>query len=145
MTNVGKVGLVRNGYLPERTIQTGLGDIEIRIPRVRDWTGQGIKFNSSLAPSYLKRSQAMEEFLSWLYLRGISTGDFSESLKHLLGDQAKGLSAGTINRLKSIWETDLTLWQQWNLSKKRYVYVWADGVYCNVRMGDKTCLLVIIR
>lgn len=140
----GKTGLVRNGYLPERTIQTGLGDISVRIPKVRDRTGQGIKFNSSLVPPYLKRSQTIEEFLPWLYLRGISSGDFSESLKHLLGDQAKGLSAGTISRLKATWEDDFTLWQKRDLSKKRYVYVWADGVYCNVRMDDKICLLVII-
>jgi len=144
MTNEGKAGLVRNGYLPERTIQTGLGDIDVKVPKVRDRTGRNIKFNSALVPPYLKRSQTMEEFLPWLYLRGISTGDFSESLKHLLGDQAKGLSAGTISRLKSTWEVDFTHWQQRDLSKKRYVYVWADGVYCNVRMDDKICLLVII-
>ena len=102
------------------------------------------KFNSSLVPPYLKRSQSIEEFLPWLYLRGISTGDFSESLKHLLGEEAKGLSAATISRLKTSWEADFTQWQKRDLSKKRYVYVWADGVYCNVRMDDKVCLLVII-
>jgi len=140
----GKAGLVRNGYLPERTIQIGLGDINIKVPKVRDRTDSGIKFNSSLVPPYLKRSQSIEEFLPWLYLRGISTGDFSESLKHLLGKEAKGLSAATISRLKASWEADFTQWQKRDLSKKRYVYVWADGVYCNVRMGDKICLLVII-
>ncbi len=144
LTEDGKTGLVRNGYLPERTIQTGLGDIGVKVPKVRDRTGQGIKFNSSLVPPYLKRSQSVEEFLPWLYLRGISTGDFSESLKHLLGEEAKGLSAATISRLKASWESDFTQWQKRDLSKKRYVYVWADGVYCNVRMGDKVCLLVII-
>ncbi|MDA9004034.1 IS256 family transposase [bacterium] len=144
VTDEGKAGVVRNGYLPERTIQTGLGDIEVKVPKVRDRTGQGVKFNSSLVPPYLKRSQTIEEFLPWLYLRGISTGDFSESLKHLLGDDAKGLSAGTISRLKSTWEADFDRWQTRDLSKKRYVYVWADGVYCNVRMDDKLCLLVII-
>jgi len=144
ITEDGKAGLVRNGYLPERTIQTGLGDIAVKVPKVRDRTGQCIKFNSSLVPPYLKRSQTVEEFLPWLYLRGISTGDFSESLKHLLGDNAKGLSAGTISRLKASWEDDFTTWQKRDLSKKRYVYVWADGVYCNVRMDEKVCLLVII-
>ena len=144
ITQNGKAGLVRNGYLPERTIQTGLGDIDVKVPKVRDRTGGGIKFNSLLVPPYLKRSQTVEEFLPWLYLRGISTGDFSESLKHLLGEQAKGLSAGTISRLKSGWEDDFNVWQKRDLSKKRYVYVWADGVYCNVRMSDKICLLVII-
>jgi len=144
ITDDGKAGLVRNGYLPERTIQTGLGDIAVKVPKVRDRTGHSIKFNSSLVPPYLKRSQSVEEFLPWLYLRGISTGDFSESLKHLLGDNAKGLSAGTISRLKVSWEDDFTAWQKRDLSKKRYVYVWADGVYCNVRMDEKVCLLVII-
>ena len=144
ITTEGKAGVVRNGYLPERTIQTGLGDIEVKVPKVRDRTGHGIKFNSSLVPPYLKRSQSVEEFLPWLYLRGISTGDFSESLKHLLGEEAKGLSATTISRLKASWEDDFTQWQKRDLSKKRYVYVWADGVYCNVRMDDKVCLLVII-
>ncbi len=144
VTSEGKMGLVRNGYLPERTIQTGLGDIAVKVPKVRDRTGQSIKFNSSLVPPYLKRSQTVEEFLPWLYLRGISTGDFSESLKHLLGENAKGLSAATISRLKLSWEDDFTIWQQRDLSKKRYVYVWADGVYCNVRMDEKVCLLVII-
>jgi putative transposase len=144
MTDVGKAGVVRNSYLSERTIQASLWDIEAKVPKVRDRVGQGIIFNSSLVPRYLKRCQTMEEFLPWLYLRGISTGDFSESLKHLLGDQAKGLSAGTINRLKSTWSVDFTLWPQRDFSKKCYVYVWAGGVYCNVRMDDKIFLLVII-
>lgn len=143
-TEDGKPAVVRNGYLPERTIQTGLGDIDVKIPKVRDRSGNGTKFNSSLVPPYLKRSQTIEEFLPWLYLRGISTGDFNESLKHLLGDNASGLSASTICRLKADWEQDFTAWNKRNLSNKRYVYVWADGVYCNVRMDDKVCLLVII-
>jgi putative transposase len=95
-------------------------------------------------PSYLKRSQSIEKFLPWLYLHGISTGNFSESLKHLLGEEAKGLSAATISRLKASWEADFTQWHKRYLSKKRYFYVWADGVYCNVRIDDKACLLVII-
>lgn len=100
----GKAAIVRNGYLPERPIQTGLGDIEVKVPKVRDRTGSGIKFNSSLVPPYLKRTKSIEEFLPWLYLRGISTGDFSETLQHLLGPQASGLSAATISRLKQDWE-----------------------------------------
>jgi len=80
-----KTAVVRNGYLPGRSIQTGLGDIEVKVPKVRDRSGSGIKFNSSLIPPYLKRTSNIEEFLPWLYLRGISTGDFSETLKHLLG------------------------------------------------------------
>jgi len=143
-TDEGKVAVVRNGYLPERPIQTGLGNIEVKVPKVRDRSGSGIKFNSSLVPPYLKRTQAIEEFLPWLYLRGISTGDFSETLKHLLGPEAPGLSAATICRLKQDWEQDYQDWTRRDLSKKRYVYVWADGVYSNVRQDDRLCLLVII-
>lgn len=143
-TETGKAAVVRNGHLPERSIQTGLGDIAVKVPKVRDRSGAGIKFNSNLVPPYLKRTKNIEEFLPWLYLRGISTGDFSESLKHLLGKDAPGLSATTISRLKQDWEQNYKDWNKRDLSKKRYVYVWADGVYSNVRMDDRLCLLVII-
>jgi len=96
-TEEGKAAVVRNGYLPERTIQTGLGNIEVKVPKVRDRSGSGIKFNSSLIPPYLKRTRSIEEFLPWLYLKGISTGDFTETLKHLLGADAPGLSFATIS------------------------------------------------
>ena len=141
---VGKAPVVRNGYLPERTIQTGLGDIAVKIPKTRDRTHSGLKFNSTLIPPYLKRTQSIEDFLPWLYLRGISTGDFSESLQHLLGVDAAGLSPGTISRLKQGWEQDYQDWNRRDLSKKRYVYIWADGIHSNVRMDDRLCLLVII-
>jgi transposase-like protein len=140
----GKAAVVRNGSLPERTIQTGLGDIPVKIPKTRDRTGSGLKFNSTLIPPYLKRTKSIEEFLPWLYLRGISTGDFSESLQHLLGADTAGLSAGTISRLKQGWEQDYHDWTTRDLSKKRYVYIWADGIHSNVRMDDRLCLLVII-
>lgn len=143
-TDEGKMAVVRNGYLPERTIQTGLGDIEVKVPKVRDRCGFGIKFNSSLIPPYLKRTRNIEEFLPWLYLKGISTGDFTETLKHLLGPDATGLSSATISRLKQEWEQDYLDWGLRDLSNKRYVYVWADGVYSHVRMDDRLCLLVII-
>lgn len=97
----GRQAVVRNGYLPERTVQTGIGDVEIKVPKVRDRSGSGIRFNSALLPPYLKRARSVEELLPWLYLKGISTGDFQDSLAALLGDQAKGLSANTISRLKS--------------------------------------------
>lgn len=143
-TDEGKSVVVRNGYLPKRAIQTGLGNIEVKVPKVRDRLGSGIKFNSSLIPPYLKRTRNIEEFLPWLYLRGISTGDFAETLKHLLGPDAPGLSSATIGRLKQEWEQDYGDWSHRDLSKKQYVYVWADGVYSNVRMDDRLCLLVII-
>ena len=140
----GKQAVVRNGHLPERTVQTGLGDIPVKVPKVRDRSGQGIKFNSQLIPPYLKRTRAMEEFIPWLYLKGISTGDMQPALQALLGNGAKGLSSNTVSRLKQNWEQDYDQWRRRGLSKRRYVYLWADGVYCNVRTGDKLCLLVLI-
>ena len=143
-TETGLKGVVRNGHLPERTIQTGLGDIAVKIPKVRDRTGKGIKFNSKLVPPYLKRAQSIEELLPWLYLKGVSTGDFQEALTSLLGADAKGLSSNTISRLKQCWEDDYKQWRKRDLSHRRFVYIWADGVYCNVRQDDKLCLLVIM-
>ncbi len=140
----GLQGVVRNGHLPERMIQTGLGDIGVKVPKVRDRTGQGIKFNSGLVPPYLKRAKTIEELLPWLYLKGISTGDFKDALAGLLGADAKGLSSNTISRLKQTWEGEYGQWRKRDLSKRRYVYIWADGVYCNVRQDDKLCLLVIM-
>jgi len=140
----GRQAVVRNGYLPERTIQTGVGDVEIKVPKVRDRSEQGIKFNSSLLPPYLKRTKSMEELIPWLYLKGISTGGFQEALSALVGEQAKGLSANTISRLKTDWLREQQTWSQRDLSQKQYVYFWADGIYSNVRMDDRLCLLVIV-
>jgi len=137
--------IVRNGYLPEREIQTGIGPITVKVPKIRDKSGQGIKFNSALLPPYLRKTKSVEELLPWLYLKGISTGDFQEALQALLGPDAKGLSAGTISRLKRIWEDEHDVWSRRNLKTKRFVYIWADGVYFNVRSEtDRQCILVII-
>lgn len=140
----GKQAVVRNGHLPERSIQTGLGAIAVKVPKVRDRSGKGVKFNSQLIPPYLKRTKAMEEFIPWLYLKGISTGDMQPALEALLGKGSPGLSANSVSRLKQSWEQDYDRWRQRDLSKRRYVYLWADGVYCNVRMDDRLCLLVLI-
>lgn len=140
----GRRAVVRNGYLPKRTIQTGIGDVAIQVPKVRDRSGSGIKFNSSLLPPYLKKTRSIEELLPWLYLKGISTGQYQEALEALLGEQAKGLSANTISRLKKRWLEEHSSWRRRSLAKKRYVYWWADGVYSKVRLDDKLCLLVII-
>lgn len=140
----GRQAIVRNGYLPERTVQTGLGDVVVRVPKVRDRSGSGIHFTSQLLPPYIKRTKSIEELIPWLYLKGISTGDYSEALASLLGEQAKGLSANTVSRLKSQWLDEHRSWQQQDLSQKRYVYWWADGIYSQVRMDDRLCLLVII-
>lgn len=140
----GKTAVVRNGYLPERAIQTGLGDITVKIPKVRDRSGQGIKFNSQLVPPYLKRTRNMEDFIPWLYLRGISSGDMQSALEALLGKEAKGLSASTVSHLKKQWESDYDRWRQRDLSKRHYVYVWADGIYSHIRQDDRLCLLVML-
>ncbi|WP_311951021.1 IS256 family transposase, partial [Halomonas piscis] len=140
----GRRAVVRNGYLPERTVQTGIGDVSVQVPKVRDRSGSGVCFNSSLLPPYLKRARSVEELIPWLYLKGVSTGDYQEALAALLGDQAKGLSSNTVSRLKQKWETEHAEWQKRDLSDRRYVYWWADDIYSNVRMDDRLCLLVII-
>lgn len=136
--------LIRNGYLPERTIQTGIGELPVQVPRVRDKNGE-LKFISSIIPPYMKRSVSMEQLLPLLYLKGISTGDFQEVLTPILGEQAKNLSPGVISRLKAEWETEYQTWSKSDLSRKHYVYWWADGIYLNARMEDaSSCVLVII-
>jgi putative transposase len=141
----GRKSVVRNGYLPERTITTGVGEVAVQVPKVRDRGRSGIKFNSSLLPPYLKRSRSVEEVLPWLYLKGISTGDFEEALSSLLGVNAAGLSSSTISRLKAKWVDEHQDWQNRSLRGKRYVYVWADGVYFNIRAeDDRSCILVLI-
>jgi putative transposase len=141
----GKQAVVRNGYLPKRTIQTGLGDVDVQVPKIRDKSKQGIKFNSVLIPPYLKRTESIEELLPVLYLKGISTGDFSEALKSLLGENAKGLSSGTISRLKQHWQEEYKNWSKRSLELKKYVYIWADGVYFNIRSEEaKQCILIVI-
>ena len=141
----GRRLVVRNGYLPEREIQTGIGPVKVRVPKIRDRSGSGVKFNSRLLPPYLRRTRQIEELLPWLYLKGLSTGDFQEALAALLGADAKGLSPGAISRLKDRWREDHAKWLQRGLSQKRYVYFWADGVYFNIR-GDEArqCILVIV-
>ncbi|MDV5700801.1 IS256 family transposase [Acinetobacter baumannii] len=140
----GRKAVVRNGYLPERSIQTGIGDVDIKVPKVRDRSGSGIRFTSALLPPYLKRARSVEELLPWLYLKGISTGDYQEALAALLGENAKGLSANTISRLKERWIDEHREWRQRDLSDKRYAYLWVDGIYSNVRLDDRLCLLVVM-
>ncbi len=145
----GRRRLVRNGYLPEREIQTGIGGVPVRVPRVRDRVGQGkgegLEFRSKLVPPYLRRAKSVEELLPWLYLRGISTGGFADALEALLGKDAPGLSASTISRLKQVWLKEYEDWRVRDFSDKRYVYVWADAIHCTARLEDaKLCLLVLI-
>jgi transposase-like protein len=140
----GRQRVVRNGYLPERTIQTGIGDVPVKAPRVRDRAGE-LKFSSSILPPYLRRTRSLEELLPWLYLKGLSTSDFSSALTALVGQEAGGLSAPTISRLKEVWRLEYEQWRKRNLSDKEYVYLWADGIYFGVRLEDaRQCMLVVI-
>jgi len=141
---LGRQRVVRNGHLPERRVQTGIGEVTVKAPRVRDRGGE-LKFSSSILPPYLRRTRSLEELLPWLYLKGLSTGDFSSALTALLGKDAPGLSANTISRLKEVWKSEYEQWSKRNLSGKEYVYIWADAVYFGVRLEDaRQCILVII-
>ncbi len=143
----GRQLVVRNGSLPQRTILTGIGPVEVKQPRVKDRrpTPQREKFNSAILPPYLRKTKSIEELIPWLYLKGISTGDFSEALAAILGPQAKGLSAATITRLKAVWAEEYDAWSKRSLVGKHYVYVWADGVHFNVRLEeDRQCILVLM-
>jgi len=144
--------VVRNGWLPARTIQTGVGPVEVEQPRVNDKrideNGQHIHFSSKILPPYLRRTKSINELIPWLYLKGISTGDFTEALQALLGPQAPGLSATNIVRLKESWQQEWSGWSKRSLEGKYYVYLWADGVHFNIRLedpgNDKQCILVLM-
>jgi putative transposase len=147
----GKRLVVRNGYQPARKIVTGAGALQVQAPRVRDNSpskSDRVQFRSALLPPYLRRSKSIEEFIPWLYLKGISTGDFSEALQTLLGEPAKGLSPNVIVRLKEQWTAEYEEWSRRDLTGKQYVYLWADGIYVNVRLEDtetkRQCLLVVM-
>jgi putative transposase len=147
-TAAGRQRLVRHGHLPEREIMTGIGPVAVRQPRVRDRApseGERIRFSSSILPPYARRTKSLEVLIPVLYLKGISTGDFEEALGALLGKDAGGLSASTIGRLKEAWADEHARWRDRDLSGKRYVYFWVDGIYVQARLEDDAqCLLVII-
>lgn len=142
----GSRAVVRNGYLPAREVLTAVGNVEVRVPKVRDRSGGGTKFNSALVPPYVRRSARVSAALPWLYLKGISTGDMREALTVLVGEQAKGLSSNVVSRLKAEWAAEYTGWMRRDLTGSRYVYWWADGVHTSLRGEDdaRQCLLVII-
>ena len=145
----GRRRVVRNGYAPEREIQTGIGPIAVRRPKLRDRgdgaAGERIRFTSKVLPPFLRRTRNVEELLPWLYLKGVSTGQFEEALTALLGPDAPGLSATTVRRLVATWQQEHERWQRRDLSTRRYVYVWADGVYFTPRLDhDRQCMLVLI-
>ena len=155
--------VVRNGHHRERTIQTGLGPVAVKAPRVDDRRVMGKnqrresvdhgdgsleRFHSKILPPYLRRTKSIEELIPWLYLKGISTGDFSEALAALLGQDAPGLSASTVVRLKEVWQHEYAAWNKRSLAGKRYAYFWVDGVHFNVRLEDtenqRQCILVVM-
>ena len=136
----GRSVVKRNGYLPQRNIQTGIGPLTLKKPRVR-----GALYNSTILPKYMRKTPSIEALIPALYLKGISTGDMKEALESILGENAKGLSATNIVRLKEQWEKEHGEWDKRDLSLKHYVYIWADGIYFNVRLSDdRPCLLVLI-
>lgn len=147
----GRRLVVRNGHLPSRELLTGAGKLQVEQPRVRDNSAQKedrVQFSSSILPAYLRKSPAIEELIPWLYLKGISTGDFQDALRALVGQQAQGLSPNVIVRLKEQWSSEYEAWMQRDLSGKQYVYLWADGIHVKVRLEDdankKQCLLVLM-
>ena len=141
----GKMGVVRNGYLPERELQTGIGPVTVKIPKVRSKTGEPVTFRSALVPPYVRKTKSMEAALPWLYLKGVSSGEMEEALKVLVGPEAQGLSASTVSRLKQVWSEEYQGWRKKQLDKERWVYIWADGIYSGLRSEDaRLCALVII-
>jgi putative transposase len=144
-TDTDQAAVVRNGYQPERSIQTGMGPVTVKIPKVRSRTGEPVTFRSALVPPYVRKTKSLEAALPWLYLKGISSGEMGEALKVLVGPEAEGLSASTVSRLKQVWAKEYDEFYQSDLSRDRWVYVWADGVYSGLRAEQaKLCALVVI-
>ena len=140
LTDDGRQRVVRHGHLPERQIMTGIGPVAVRCPRVRDRGGEGsgrIRFSSAILPPYARRSKSLEVLIPILYLKGVSTGGFEEALAALLGKDAGGLSASTIGRLKDAWSDEHARWSRRDLSAKRYVYFWVDGIHVQARLHGR--------
>jgi putative transposase len=142
--DAGHQQVVRNGYHQKRTLVTGIGPLSVQPPRVRDKAGT-IRFSSSILPTYMRRLPSIDNLIPVLYLKGISTSDFPEALRAILGDQAAGLSATNIVRLKQVWEQEYGEWAKRDLTDKHYAYIWVDGIYFNVRLdAERQCILVIM-
>lgn len=145
LTDDGKPAVVRNGYQPERPIQTGIGPVTVRIPKVRSRDGQPVTFHSALVPPYVRKTRSLEAAIPWLYLKGVSTGEMGEALGVLVGKEAAGLSASTVARLKKQWAEEYHAWRQQALDKNEWVYIWADGIYSGLRTEEtKLCALVVV-
>ena len=141
----GRAAVVRNGHLPEREVLTGIGAVAVRVPKVRSRTAESVVFRSSLVPPYVRKAKSVAAALPWLYLRGISAGQMQGALSMLLGEEAAGLSASVVNRLKTKWQAEHRSWCERRLDTDRWVYVWVDGIYSGVRAEDKRlCVLVVM-
>ncbi len=144
-TGDGKAAIVRNGHHPERKIQTGIGPVTVKVPKVRTKTGDPITFHSALVPPYVRKAKSLEAAIPWLYLKGISTGEMQEALKVLVGPDAAGLSANTVSRLKREWADEYETWRKSDLGKGEWVYIWADGIYSGLRGEEaRLCALVVV-
>lgn len=133
----GLRAVVRSGYQPERSIQTGVGPVTVRVPKVRSNTGEPVSFHSGLIPPYVRKSRSVEAFVPWLFLKGVSSGE--------MGETASGFSASTVSRLTQQWQAQMQQWKSRDLAQERFVYVWADGIDCGLRAQDvKLCVLVVI-
>ena len=141
---LGRRAVVRNGYQPQRKVLTGVGPVTVRLPKTRDRGGQGRCFRSQLLPPYLKKTRRLEAVIPWLYLKGVSTNDFDEALEALFGESVKGLSPTTISRLKQGWEAEYAAWRSRDWQGHEFVYLWADGIYVNVRAEERRCILVLV-
>ena len=141
----GRTAVVRNGHHPSREVQTGIGPVTVKIPKVRAKDGKPVTFRSVLVPPYVRKTASLEAAIPWLYLKGVSSGEMSGALEVLVGSEARGLSASTVSRLKQVWAEDYQVWCQKRLDRDRWVYVWADGVYSGLRAEQaKLCALVVI-
>lgn len=141
----GRAAVVRNGYLPQRQVLTGIGSVTVRVPKVRSRTEEAWVFRSSLVPPYVRKAKSLEAALPWLYLRGISTGQMQEALSVLVGREASGLSAAVVSRLKQQWQEEYRRWSERRLEQERWVYWWVDGIYSGLRAEDeRLCVLVVI-
>ena len=141
----GRAGVVRNGHHPERAVQTGIGPVTVKIPKVRSKTGAPVTFRSALIPPYVRKAKSIEAALPWLYLKGISTGEIGAALKALPEPDATGFSARTVARLKTQWATEYYDWRKTDLDRDDRVYIWADGIYSGLRgSDDRLCVLVVI-
>lgn len=142
----GRCAVVRNGFLPERALLTGIGPVPVQVPKARTRDGGApAVFRSQLVPRYVRRARSVDAALPWLYLKGVSTGDMSEALSVLVGPQARGLSASVVSRLKHQWQGEYAHWRQRRLDQDRWVYLWADGIYSSLRGEQgRLCVLVVI-